>query len=350
MKAAAILKTDTLKVLEIEKPVPAEDQILVRVAWCGICATDYDNYRGTTSFARNGQLTYPLRFGHEWSGVVCETGSAVTKFKVGDKVIGDGKVTCTQCDNCKAGKWYDCQNLRAIGTVGNHWPGAMAEYMLIPERNAFKIENHISLKEAAMCEPVTIAMNGMRETDLTGKTVLVIGSGPIGLGGVASAKALGTKRIICAARKQAKLDRALQMGATHVINTTEISIYDALLEINDGKKADFLLETSGQIEYVQNVLKLVANMGTLSMAGFYGQPLSDFPLDDFIFGKITLRGASGAREYSPIVANLLNEGKLTLLPMLTHETDFADIENAMAYYESVSRDRIKILVKISGEE
>ena len=350
MKAAAILKTDTLKVLEIEKPVPAEDQILVRVAWCGICATDYDNYRGTTSFAKNGQLRYPVRFGHEWSGVVCEIGSAVTKFNVGDKVIGDGKVTCTQCANCKAGKWYDCQNLRAIGTVGNHWPGAMAEYMLIPERNAFKIEDHVSLKEAAMCEPVTIAMNGMRETDLMGKTVLVIGSGPIGLGGVASAKALGAKRIICAARKQAKLERAMQMGATHVINTTDVSIYDALLEINDGQKADFLLETSGQIEYVQNVLKLVANMGTLSMAGFYSYPLSDFPLDDFIFAKITLRGASGAREYSPIVANLLNEGKLTLLPMLTHETDFADIENAMSFYESVSRDRIKILVRISGEE
>jgi len=350
MKAAAIMKTDVLEVLDLPRPAVAADEILVRVAWCGVCATDYDNFRGTTSFAKNGDLVYPLRFGHEWSGVVCETGSAVTKFKVGDKVIGDGKVTCTQCDNCRAGRWYDCQNLRAIGTVKNHWPGAMAEYMLIPERNAFKIENHISLKEAAMCEPVTIAMNGMRETDLTGKTVLVIGSGPIGLGGVAAAKALGARRIICAARKKAKLDRALQMGATDVINTTEVDFYEELPKINDGKKADFLLETSGQMEYVQNVLKLVTGMGTLSLAGFYGKPLSDFPLDDFIFGKITLRGASGAREYSPIVANLLNEGKIHLLPMLTHETDFDHIETVMDYYEKIARDRIKLLVKISGEE
>ena len=71
MKAAAIMKTDVLQVLDLPRPAVAEDQILVRVAWCGVCATDYDNFRGTTSFAKNGDLVYPLRFGHEWSGIVC---------------------------------------------------------------------------------------------------------------------------------------------------------------------------------------------------------------------------------------------------------------------------------------
>ncbi|MBQ3575736.1 MAG: alcohol dehydrogenase catalytic domain-containing protein, partial [Clostridia bacterium] len=290
------------------------DEVLVQVAYCGICATDYDNFRGETSFAKNGDLKYPLRFGHEWSGVVREVGCDVKDFAPGDKVIGDGKVTCTVCENCRAGRWYDCLNIRAVGTVKNHWPGGMAEYILMPARNVFKVADHVSLKEAALCEPVTIAMNGMRETDLTGKTVLVIGSGPIGMGGVTAAKVMGAKRIICAARKQNKLQRAMEMGATDVINTAETNIYEELLKITGGRKADFVLETSGCAEYVEHMLDLVINMGTMSLVGFYDRPLSGFNLDNFAFAKVTLRGSSGAREYTPIVLGLLNEGKIRLLP------------------------------------
>ncbi|MBQ8506670.1 MAG: alcohol dehydrogenase catalytic domain-containing protein [Clostridia bacterium] len=349
MRAAAVIQTNELRVLNVEMPIPGPDQVLIQVAYCGICATDYDNFRGETSFAKNGDLKYPLRFGHEWSGIVRAVGSEVKDFAAGDKVIGDGKVTCTECENCRAGRWYDCMNLRAVGTVKNHWPGGMAEYALMPARNVFKVAEHVSLKEAALCEPVTIAMNGMRETDLSGKTVLVIGSGPIGLGGVTAAKALGAKRIICAARKQGKLQRALEMGATDTINTTEGSIYEQLLAVNDGKKADFVLETSGCAEYVERMLDLVANMGTMSLVGFYDRPLGNFNLDNFAFAKVTLRGSSGAREFTPIVLNLLNEGKIRLLPMLTHEIPFDEVESCMDFYRSVASDRIKILVNIGGE-
>ena len=349
MKAAAIIRTKELRVIEVETPHPAPDQVLVQVAYCGICATDYDNYRGTTSFAKNGQLTYPLRFGHEWSGRIVEVGAKVADFKVGDKVIGDGKVTCEKCDNCRAGRWYDCKALRAVGTVKDHWPGAMAEYILMPARNVFKIAEDVTLKEAALCEPVTIAMNGLREAKLEGGAVLVIGSGPIAMGGIAAAKALGAKKIICAARKAFKLERAKQMGATDVIDITAAPLSEQLLSLNGGQKADVVLETTGCTDFVEDMMNLTANMGTMSMVGFYDRPIRNFDLDTFIYGKAVLRGSSGSREFTPKVAELINAHKLNLLPMLTHEIDFSEIESAMDFYKKVSSERIKILVKIAGE-
>ena len=349
MKAAAILQTNVLKVIEVDKPAPGADEVLVKVAYCGVCATDYDNYRGLTSFAKNGELVYPLRFGHEWSGTIVEKGSAVTDLSIGDHVIGDGKVTCGVCDNCREGRWYDCENLRSVGTVKNHWPGAMAEYILMPARNVFKINKNVSLKEAAMCEPFIIALNGFREYKVEGKTVLVIGSGPIGLGGVISAKVLGAKKIICAARKWSKLEKALEVGATDVINTTETSLYDQILLLNDGKKVDFCLESSGNTEYVENITRIVANMGTMSMVGFYDRPLRDLNLDEIIYNKITLRGSSGSREYTPIAAKLISDGKINLMPLLTSVVPFTEIESIMDYYEQCAQYRIKILVRIGAE-
>lgn len=350
MKAAAIMKTLDLKVIDVEKPVPEADQVLVKVAYCGICATDYDNYAGTTSFAKNGQLQYPVRFGHEWSGTIVEVGSDVKNFQIGDKVIGDGKVTCGICENCKQGKWYDCMALRPVGTVNNHWPGAMAEYVLMPARNVFKIANDVSLREAAVAEPAIIAMNGFRETDLKGKIVLITGSGPIGLGGVAAAKVLGAKYIICAARKESKLQKALEMGATHVINVTENDLQQKLFEITGGRKADFVLEASGCVTYVEQCTDYLANMGTMAMVAFYEKKPSNLDLDTIVFGKIILRGCSGSREHTPIVADLLSRHVIELKPLISHEIDFADIESAMDLYEQTAKTRIKMLVKIGGEE
>ena len=102
MKAVVFAKTDDLRVIEVEKPVPQPDQVLIKVAYCGICATDYDNFRGFTSFAKNGSLRYPLRFGHEWSGVVCEVGSAVTNFRWATRLSATARLPATNVKTAKA--------------------------------------------------------------------------------------------------------------------------------------------------------------------------------------------------------------------------------------------------------
>jgi len=350
MKAAIITKPKELVVCEIERPRPGPDEVLVKVAYCGICATDYDIFSGNSSFVSQGKVVFPLRFGHEWSGVVCEVGSAVQSLAPGDKVAGDGKVTCNVCDDCMSGRINDCQHTISVGTVGNAWPGAMAEYMLMPARNTIKLQTDASLIEASAIEPAAIACNGYRETGIEGSTVLVIGTGAIGLAGVTIAKALGASKVISVGRKKSKIEIARKMGADVVINTSMEDIAEAVQHATFGKRAGIVLETTGDASVVQNIMSLVAFMGEVSLLSFYNHRLYDFNLDDIVLGRITFRGVSGSHGYFPIVANMIAKRQIDLRPLITHIVDFSEVSNAMQIYADAFETRVKLVVKIGDDD
>ena len=115
-------------VSEISVPVPeiAEDEVLIRIAYSGICATDYEILGGEMALIREGKIRYPVRFGHEWSGTVEKVGGKVTKFKPGDHVLSDSGISCGKCPVCKEGRYFSCKNKRSVGTV-NCWDGSFAE-------------------------------------------------------------------------------------------------------------------------------------------------------------------------------------------------------------------------------
>lgn len=332
--------------IEIPKPVPGKGEVLIKVAYCGICGTDYDNYKGDSYFAQSGAVKYPVRFGHEWTGVVTEIGPDVTKFQVGDKVVGDGKVTCEKCDRCLSGRWYDCRNLRSVGTVGNIWPGAMAEYMLMPERNLFKLGSDVDLRGAAAIEPMTIAFNGYRDLDVEGANVLILGTGAIGIAAIPSAHVLGAKKVIIAGRKKSKLDLAKKMGADVTVNTTEQDLKEVVLAETNGIGVDVVIETSGSTSLVEQSIAMTAKMGTIALLGFYDRPLDNMILDSFVLEKKTLRGVSGSRQYFPVVADLVSAGKVDLSPIITQEMSFhEDGERCMEIYESDPANRVKMMVR-----
>ena len=345
MKAIVIERPNALRLRELPVPVPAADEVLVKVAYCGVCGTDYDNFKGESTFAREGRIHYPLRFGHEWSGVVVEVGNAVRTFRPGDRVVGDGKVTCTACAACKAGHWYDCRNLRSVGTVDDCWPGAMAEYMRMPERNLYHLADHVSLREAALIEPAAIAYNGFRGLDVPGTNVLILGTGAIGLAAVQCARSLGAARILVAGRKSSKLALAEKMGADRVVSMQHEALEQAVLEETAGVGADIVLDTTGSTELVRNSVRYTANMGSISLLAFYDRLLDGFNLDDFVLAKKSLRGISGSREYFPVVARLLAEGKLHLLPLITHEISFDQALHCMEEYEADAETRVKLMVR-----
>lgn len=345
MKAVVIEKPNEICVKEIERPIPAADEVLIKVAYCGVCGTDYDNYRGESVFAREGKIHYPVRFGHEWSGVVAEVGSAVKSFAPGDRVVGDGKVTCAECDNCRKGRWYDCSNLRSVGTVENYWPGAMAEYMLMPERNLFHIADNVSLREAALIEPAAIAYNGFRGLDVKDADVLILGTGAIGIAAIQCAKSLGAKCVMIAGRKQNKLQLAADMGADRTIFMTKENLREVVLAETQGWGADIVIDTAGSTDLVKECMCCTAKMGSISLLAFYDKPLDGFILDDFVLAKKSLRGISGSREFFPVVVELLAEGKIRLEPMITQEIPFSEAEHCMDYYEQNAANRVKLMIK-----
>lgn len=336
-----------------EYPIPAlePDQILIRVAYCGICATDYDNFAGLSSFSREGRLIFPLRWGHEWAGRVCAVGSAVTDVAVGDRVISEGKITCGKCPECRAGRAYNCIDRRTIGTVGNCWPGGMAEYTVMPARNVLKMGANVSFQQAAAIESASIAMNGLRDIDMKGKTLLILGSGPIGLSAIPIGRYFGAEKIIISARREAKLAIAKAMGADAVINTLEEDLYARVSELTGGTRADVVLETSGEASFVENAVRLTAINGAFSTISFYNRHITDMNFDDIVFNKVTLIGRCGSYNCCERLLELIDRGEIDLRAIITSVIDFyEDGPACMERYLAQKNSGSKMLVRIFGEE
>ena len=155
MKVLVAHKPGELRVIEMEKPRPGPRETLIKVKHCGICATDISIYEGTLNLGEGTSPLYPVRLGHEWSGIVEETGSENWRVKPGDRVISDTGYSCGECEMCLEGQYQNCEKGRAIGTIGECWPGAFAEYMIMPERLVFNVPDNVSLDEAALVEPAS---------------------------------------------------------------------------------------------------------------------------------------------------------------------------------------------------
>ncbi|NLZ54768.1 MAG: alcohol dehydrogenase catalytic domain-containing protein [Thermoanaerobacteraceae bacterium] len=269
MKALIVASRGKLEFIETEVPKVGPNDVLVKVAYCGICATDLAILSGETSFVRDGLIKYPVRIGHEWSGVVADVGENVKDIKVGDRVVTDTAVSCGECVCCLKGDYQSCENIKSVGTV-NCWDGAFAEYMLMPRRHVFKLPDSLGLMEAALVEPAGIALSGVDKCDLSlDKDVLIIGTGDIGLAAVAIAKSKGARKVFLSGRKAFKLEKGQQMGADAVVNVTNEDLKDFIMKNTEGKGVDVIIETSGNIKVINQCMELVKNSATIVLIGFY---------------------------------------------------------------------------------
>ena len=335
----------------IETPVPTlkPDETLVRVAYAGICATDLAILSGDMSLIRNGSIRYPVRFGHEWSGVVEQVGSAVTQFKPGDRVISETAVACGTCEACKNKQWSKCGNIRSLGTI-NCWEGAFADYMLMPERHLYHVPNNISMKEAALIEPSCIALAGIKKLHIgPGKTVLVIGTGAIGLAAVALAKYFGADKVILSGRKDRKLEIGRSVGADVCINTTKTSMEEAVHAETGGRGVDVVLETSGNVRLVPEVMRMAAEGAYIGLIGFYEKEVPNFPIDEIVMKSLNVRGVMGEFGMPGELLEILATGKLNLKALISHIIPFEQTAHVMEHANEYAESKIKILAEIAGE-
>jgi len=346
MKAIIVNKPGDMRFVEVEKPGVGPWDVLVKVSFCGICGTDLAILSGDMSFVRDGLIKYPVRIGHEWSGIVEETGAEVTKVKPGDRVVGDNGVACEKCRNCLAGNYCNCLNSRAVGTV-NCWDGGFAEYMLMPERHIYKLPDQIGLEEAALIEPASIAYSGVKAGGITrDSTVLVIGTGPIGLTAVAMARNAGVRKLMVAGRKDFKLEIGKRMGADTTINVTRESLKDAVMRETDGEGVSTVIETSGAISVINESLNCIAAAGIISLVGFYEKELNGFNIDKVVLNKIQIRGVAGEPVMQEII-DLIASGSIKLNPLITHKVNFDEAAiSAFTNIKARDESKIKILVEM----
>lgn len=329
-------------------PTPVEDQILVKVSYCGVCGTDYDLFSGESSFVKNNQATFPIRLGHEWSGVVAQVGPKATRLKPGDRVVGDNYVSCGVCDACKAGNYNNCTGRKHVGTIDPCWPGAYAEYYLAPERHVYRLADHVSLKEASLCEPLSVAYGGIKKMDITEKTVVaVIGTGPIALSAAALALNQGGK-VYVIGRNDFKLEIARKLGIHGVINCSRCDVAAALQEMTGGRLADCILECSGNPDMVGEVIRIAAPKAKAALIGFYNVNPREVDFSSMVAKEMTMVGIMGEYGNLETVSGILAEKDLKLSQIVTSVVPFSECAEALSPADP--HHVVKTIVQIAGEQ
>ncbi len=344
MRAVTVYGPSDIRLETIKTRPLKPDEMLIKVAYTGVCATDLAIFTGDCSFVKSGEITYPCRIGHEWSGVVCEVGSDVKNFKVGDRVITDNGVSCGECENCKKGDFGNCLNNRSVGTI-NCWEGCFAEYMYMPERHTYHVADHISLRDAALVEPLSISLAGIKKYNITkDTTVAVIGTGAIGIGAAVLAKHLGAKQVIVVGRKKQKLETAVRCGADAGVSTLDGDVVEQVLALTGGEGVDFTLETSGGAETVMQAVHMTKKRGTVALLAFYEKLLNEIDIDAFVGKEQYLCGVMG--EFGLVEeANKIMEEGLPLSNLITHEITFDEVPDFFKNAKETASSRVKAIVK-----
>ncbi len=236
MKAAVLYGPMDIRIEDRPVPVPAPDEVLIRIRACGVCGTDNALNRGEYTG------TYPVIIGHEFSGEIVETGGLVKSFRIGDRVTADPNRVCDTCFFCRSGREHLCDNLRSMGV---HIDGADAEYCVMAERNVYSIGDSLSFEEAAFTEPLACAVHG---TDLAqirvGDTVLIVGAGGMGNLITQCAKHSGAANLIVSEPLEGRRAKALENGATHVLDPRVCDVAAEVRKIQP-VGADVVFEVAG---------------------------------------------------------------------------------------------------------
>ncbi|MFA5089234.1 MAG: alcohol dehydrogenase catalytic domain-containing protein, partial [Candidatus Omnitrophota bacterium] len=305
MKAARIYGTNDIRIVNVPTPEPGPGDVLCKVIRSGICGTDYSIYTGEFSFVKNGAIKFPMTPGHEWSGIVKKVGRKVENFQPGDRVVRDTCVSCGVCYDCLVGQYLHCKKLRCVGTI-NTWDGAYAEYILMPVRHLFHLPDSVSFDNGAMTEPAATALYAVTLADVkTGGTVLVHGSGPIGILAAKLAKLRGAAKVIITGRKKFKLQTALNLGIDAAVNLTEASPYEAIKTQAGSAGIDRIIEASGSTGLFKESLRLIKPGGTIAVVAFYEKPVDNFDIALFVFGNVTIRAVAGSLGMYQPVLNLM---------------------------------------------
>ena len=298
---------------EIPEPKIGPNDVLIKIAKTAICGTDMHIYNWD-AWARK-TIPVPMAVGHEYCGRVIEVGSEVKGLAVGDRVSGEGHITCGHCRNCRAGRRHLCRN--TIG-VGVNRPGAFAEYLAIPADNAFKLPDSISDDIASILDPFGNATHTALSFNMVGEDVLITGAGPIGIMAVAIARFVGARHVVITDVNDYRLELARRMGATRTVNVQRDTLDQTMRELGMQEGFDVGLEMSGNAAAFRDMLRTMHHGGSVALLGI---PPEETAIDwnQVIFKGLNLKGIYGREMFETWykMASLLQSG-LDLKPVITH--------------------------------
>ena len=306
-----------------EQSVPKiqEDELLVRIHKTAICGTDLHIYNWDHWSQENVKV--PTVIGHEFYGVVEKIGARVSGFKPGDRVSGEGHITCGYCRNCRAGRRHLCRNTVGIGIQRD---GAFAEYLSIPAENAFKIPDSISDHIASIFDPYGNAVHTALSFDLVGEDVLITGAGPIGMMAVAIAKHVGARHVVITDVNDYRLELAKSLGATRAVNVQKQALSEVVKELQMTEGFDVGLEMSGNEQAFHSMLEVMNHGGSLALLGIFPNKVA-IDWNHVVFKGLRMKGIYGREMYETWykMASMLQSG-LDIEAVVTHHFHYSEFQ------------------------
>lgn len=308
-----------LVMMDVPMPEVGPNDVLIRIHKSAICGTDMHIWNWDAWAQKT--IPVPMHVGHEYVGVIEKVGSAVTGYKGGERVTGEGHIVCGHCRNCRAGKRHLCPN--TVG-VGVNRPGSFAEYLSVPAENVFPVPDNIPDDVVSIFDPYGNAAHTALSFDMVGEDVLITGAGPIGIMAVSIARYVGARNVVITDVNDYRLDLARKMGATRAVNVAKESLEDVMQGLGMTEGFDVGLEMSGNASAFRSMLKNMVNGGRIAMLGILPD---DAAIDwgQVIFKGLYLKGIYGREMYETwYKMSAMIQSGLDISPIITHRFSIDD--------------------------
>ncbi|MEE8271667.1 MAG: L-threonine 3-dehydrogenase [Alphaproteobacteria bacterium] len=306
---------------DVPKPAVGHNDVLIEVRRTAICGTDIHIYNWDDWSRRT--VPVPMTIGHEYAGVVVDVGGEVRGVEPGQRVSGEGHVTCGHCRNCRAGRRHLCRNSRGVGV---NRPGSFAEYVAIPAVNAFPLPDAIGDDIASVLDPLGNATHTALSFDVVGEDVLITGAGPIGIMAAAIVRHVGARFVVVTDVNDYRLDLAAKMGADRAVNVGRESLDDVMAGLGMEEGFDVGLEMSGNEAALRDLLRVMNHGGNVALLGI---PPGEVAIDwnQVIFKGLHLKGIYGREMFETWykMTAMLQSG-LDITPILTHHFPVAEFQ------------------------
>ena len=338
--AVAFAPGKPLEIVEIDVAPPKKGEVLIKVTHTGVCHTDAFTLSGD-----DPEGVFPVVLGHEGAGVVVEVGEGVTSVKPGDHVIPLYTAECGECEFCKRGLYNLCPDVQFLATPPVQ--GCYENYIAFPENMCFKLPENISTKEGALIEPLSVGLHAANQGNVQlGDSVVILGAGCIGLVTLLACKAHGASDITVVDVIPKRLDYAMKLGATRVINGKEKDAVEEIMKLTNGAGVEKVFETAGSPFTIQQTPYLVKRAGTITLVGISAQEKIEYNFAQIMDKEPTIKSVFRYRNIYPQAIAAIADGTIDVSGIVTHEFAFDDIQEAFDCAINNKDDVVKAVIKI----
>ena len=343
MKAALLEELEKIVVREVDAPQIDDDSALLKVESVAICGSDIRIFHHG-----NPRVKPPAIIGHETAGTVVKAGKNVARVKEGDRVAIGADVPCGQCSWCRNGLGNNCSINYAIGY---QIPGAFAEYMVLPklvleEGPVAPFGDKLGFDEAALAEPLACVINGLELVNLSlGKTIVLVGMGPIGCMMIDAARAMGAIKVICVELSPQRMEIARQYGADVYIDPKQDDVIARCREETGGEGPDVVMTTCPSVDVHEQAIEMVAHRGYVNLFGGLGKHVRPMSVlsNTIHYKECFVTGSHGCvPRHHELAVRLLEAGKVRTAPIITHHFPLEEINRAFETMESQQGMKIMI--------